>query len=96
MNKDNAKDYLPLVQALAEGKVIQVTMDAGRSWKDVDSTDFAMSPNWYRIKPEPREVWVTFNANGTPLSVSNVPPGYVPSDSRGERAYVSRYREVLE
>lgn len=94
MNKESAKDYLPLVQALADGKTLQ--SNASGEWKDVDDPGFGNPVTMYRIKPEPREVWVTFNSNGTPLSVASVPPGYVPADSRGERAYVSRYREVLE
>ena len=33
MNKDTAKDYLPLVQALAEGKTIQLFSDCD-GWED--------------------------------------------------------------
>jgi hypothetical protein len=53
MNKDNAKDYLPIVQALASGKIIQCN-DRGE-WVDVDTlyTD-CYGPYEYRIKPEPR------------------------------------------
>jgi hypothetical protein len=53
MNKDNAKDYLPLVQALANGKIIQCN-DRGE-WVDVDTlyTD-CYGPYEYRIKPSPR------------------------------------------
>lgn len=57
MNKDNAKDYLPLVQALAEGKVIQWRNHAG-SWEDSDELSDAWTPDHYRIKPEPREIFV--------------------------------------
>ena len=56
MNKDNAKDFLPLVQALADGKTIQ--HDKGIIWVDLDSTKgggiyFNEYPVKYRIKPEP-------------------------------------------
>lgn len=58
MNKQNAKDYLPLVQALADGKTIQL---AGyeNNWSDLDYPDFRAAPNKYRIKPEPHpaESW---------------------------------------
>lgn len=52
MNKQNAKDYLPLVQALADGKTIQL---AGyeNNWSDLDYPDFTATPNKHRIKPEP-------------------------------------------
>lgn len=56
MNKDTAKDYLPLVQAMAEGKVIQIKCDDG--WKDLVNVSFNNIPSKYRIKPEPREIWV--------------------------------------
>jgi hypothetical protein len=53
MNKDNAHEYLPLVQALADGKKIQCN-DRGE-WVDVEClyTD-VYGPHEYRIKPEPR------------------------------------------
>jgi hypothetical protein len=53
MNKNNAKDFLPLVQALADGKTIQ--FDDGGDWVDVENliTD-PYDPDEYRIKPSPR------------------------------------------
>lgn len=60
MNKDNAKEYLPLVQALADGKTIQFDDDG--DWVDVinlntESYDY----DEYRVKPEPRtfDMWLT-------------------------------------
>ena len=52
MNATNAKDYLPLVQALAEGKTIQKFSD-GDGWEDVRSPSFESPAKLYRIKPEP-------------------------------------------
>ncbi len=62
MNKDNAKDYLPLVQALADGKVIQHRGVNG--WYSVDAPSFDSPASDYRIKPEPREFWVNRYPNG--------------------------------
>lgn len=63
MNKENAKDYLPLVQALAEGKDIQCRYkerDGTLGWRSVGAgCDFLLSPDNYRIKPEPEKVWIT-------------------------------------
>ncbi|HDS1140109.1 TPA: hypothetical protein QDZ75_004186 [Stenotrophomonas maltophilia] len=56
MNKENAKDYLPLVQALAEGKAIQVKGSNG--WNELANYDFTSPPDHYRMKPEPRVFWV--------------------------------------
>lgn len=52
MNKDNAHLYLPLIQALAEGKTIQVYIPYNKTWVDKDNLKFDASPDQYRIKPE--------------------------------------------
>lgn len=52
MNKDNAKEYLPLVQALAEGKTIQYYSPTTNKWHDEVAVDFNHRPCRYRIKPE--------------------------------------------
>ena len=51
MNREEAAQFLPLVQALAEGKTIQI-YSAG-TWRDLDSPSFATSIDLYRVKPEP-------------------------------------------
>jgi hypothetical protein len=59
MNASNAKDYLPLVQALAEGKQIQIQKMDGSAWFNPDTEIlFQLPANQYRIKPEPREFWI--------------------------------------
>jgi len=64
MNKDNAKDYLLLVQALADGKAIQSCNWVG-DWQDINGrVDFLMPPANYRIKPEPKEIWMNRYPNG--------------------------------
>ncbi len=67
MNKNNAKDYLPFVQAMAEGKTIQGCIDTKKySWNDYEEDEcltFDAPVNHYRIKPEPRVVWI--NDTGT-------------------------------
>jgi len=66
MNKDNAHLYLPLVQALADGKVIQVSagFKSARVWSDLENVEFTESPGRYRIKPEPREWWLVLDPKG--------------------------------
>jgi hypothetical protein len=66
MTKENAKDYLPLVQALADGKEIQNCSSDGSLWYSLKNFDFTMPPSNYRIKPEPTRV---------PLGPEDVPPG---------------------
>lgn len=57
MNKDNAKDYLPLVQALADGKTIQCKNYSDVGWIDLESVRFDSYVESYRIKPEPKKGW---------------------------------------
>lgn len=58
MDKNNAKDYLPFVQALAEGKTIQVK-DKDGNWNDMKyNIGFDSDPELYRIKPETTKWWI--------------------------------------
>lgn len=86
MNKDNAKDYLPLVQALAEGRVIQIEIDG--VWVDGKEFQFVDKPWEYRIKPEPREIWVV---NGYEELAF-----FDKCDALEYGGSVVRYREVIE
>jgi hypothetical protein len=59
MNRQNAREYMPLVQALANGLTIQYN-DEG-DW--MDTTELmtnACNPECYRIKPKPRQfdIWI--------------------------------------
>lgn len=64
MNKNNAKDYLPLVQALADGKVIQSRWTENHPWQDRLSPDFTLPISNYRIKPEPRALYAFLFPDG--------------------------------
>lgn len=97
MNASNAKDYLPLVQALADGKVLQVRRDPGnghRQWFDLDGTCFDRTADQYRIKPEPREIWVIESVDGS----QNGPfISEFEANAFCRKGYeVIRYREVIE
>jgi hypothetical protein len=52
MTKQNAKEFLPLVQALADGKTIQLNIEG--EWVDNENPEFAFPRDDYRIKPEPK------------------------------------------
>ena len=52
MTIEEVKELLPIIQAYADGKTIQL-FDEGK-WKDVYETDFYGHPDKYRIKPEPK------------------------------------------
>lgn len=50
MDREQAKELLPIIQAFAEGKTIQAA--GGRGWYDVDNINSNSCK--YRIKPEPK------------------------------------------
>jgi hypothetical protein len=52
MNKDKAKELLPLIKALADGKTIQE--DVYGQWLDAECPTFYREVWNYRVKPEPR------------------------------------------
>lgn len=54
MNREEAKEYLPIIKAFAEGKTIQSkqTNASNKEWRDIEECNF-LSIHSYRIKPEP-------------------------------------------
>ena len=62
MNRERAKELLPIIQAYAEGKKVQY-MDSLGAWKDVADPTFDPVLKW-RVKPEPMEIWVRIDAVG--------------------------------
>ena len=61
MNKDNAKEYLPLVQALADGKTIQFKSYISSEWLDASTHNFTEPAFMYRIKPETIELYLWYH-----------------------------------
>lgn len=70
MTKENARDFLPLVQALAEGKTIQHYGECRHTWEDCDNPHFDDDVNTYRIKP--KEIWYVNYESGKYL-IQNSP-----------------------
>lgn len=69
MTPEMAKKWLPIIQAVAEGKVLQIrtvtfhdNLSETQRWQDVPNAALlgppAGDPESYRIKPDPREFWV--------------------------------------
>jgi len=66
MTPHEAKQLLPVITALAEGKTIQITSIDG--WQDVSDPDFsAAPPREWRIKPTPLESWILVTPAGNLL-----------------------------
>lgn len=53
MTREEAKEWLPIIQAFAEGKTIQIKDKTGK-WNDLYEPCWNYSPDKYRIKPEPK------------------------------------------
>ena len=55
MTKEEAKELLPIMQAFAEGKTIQIYDGEEGKWIDMTiDPSFNLIPSYYRIKPEPK------------------------------------------
>lgn len=52
MNRQQAQDLLPIIEAYAAGKTIQVKSIIDGLWYDSDELSFNSNPQNYRIKPE--------------------------------------------
>ena len=60
MNREEAKELLPIIQAFAEGKEVQIK-GSGDNWMTCTNpadVSFAASSPRYRIKPEPEVIYV--------------------------------------
>lgn len=93
MNKNNAKDYLPFVQALVEGKTIQVNVGECTERGFVDKWVDAMSelsfvgkPSQYRIKPEP--VWAVIVVRQTDGSICSTA---ICESEEGAHKYANKF-----
>ena len=53
MNRQQAKELLPIIQAFAEGGSIEFKNNFGK-WIECDEVLFNWPPKDYRIKPEPK------------------------------------------
>lgn len=54
MNKETIKDFMPLMQAMLEGKTIQSCYNYDKKWVDVEEIIFEHGISSYRIKTEPK------------------------------------------
>ncbi len=52
MEREKVKQLLPLIQAYAEGKEIEMYDETEGGWVTLDSPRFDYEPETYRVKPE--------------------------------------------
>ena len=55
MTRERAKELLPIIQAYAEGKMVEIYSPHSGEWKALDQPNFDTYSS-YRIKPEPKYI----------------------------------------
>lgn len=58
MNREEAKQLLPIIQAFADGKRAEFLRSDGEWVELKGEPDFSFPPDRYRIKTEPEVIWV--------------------------------------
>lgn len=92
MNRERAKELLPIIQAIADGKTLQV-LAADKKWRDMVNISL-LDGYVYRIKPEPREIYVN-EYNGQFVGHADFATANNASVQSVLRVGV-KYREVIE
>lgn len=88
MNRNEAKELLPIIKAFSEGKTIQVKQTTGE-WVSFSHISFDGEPKCYRIKPEPKyrpfanaeECWAEMQ--------KHQPFGWIKSKEDGSRSLIT-------
>lgn len=92
MTREEAKEMLPIIQAWADGKIIQVR-EKGR-WVELCIDDFNRSPDMYRIKPEPKYRPFKNQEECWQEMLKHQPFGWLKSIRKQEKIHIGRVFEV--
>ena len=93
MNRERAKELLPIIQAFADGKEIEFCNNNG-PWELFEECDNFTGHlcNAWRIKPEPREFWLN---TMTSAIVDYEYPSVLLEPRKAQKGWI-RVREVIE
>ena len=94
MTREEAKEMLPIIQAWADGKIIQVR-EKGR-WVELCIDDFTRSPDRYRIKPEPKYRPFESQEECWNEMLKHQPFGWLKSIRKQEKVHIGRVFEVKD
>ena len=96
MTRDEAREFARIVQAYADGSVIQCFHSDGQ-WYEVKDPRFDKAVERYRIKPEPREGWMV-DGGAIPFRIfgSHEAARQYAAAIGNERPLIVRMREVME
>lgn len=56
MNRERAKELLPVMESYSKGGTVQFRSRPDLRWTDIASPDFSGDHGEYRIKPEPHDI----------------------------------------
>ena len=87
MTREEAKNLLPIIQAFAEGKVIEI-FDDEIGWVKKENPKFNLNPEFYRIKPKYRP----FKTHGECWNemLKHQPFGWLKSIKKQEKVHIGR------
>ena len=92
MTREEAKELLPIIQAFAEGKVIQYRNNSNE-WLDIGknaSVGFTRLPLDYRIKPEPKYRPFKTQEECWNEMLKHQPFGWLKSIKKQEKVHIGR------
>ena len=95
MTREEIKELLPIIQAFAEGKQIEVKRK--NEWFGIgDDIYFSESPSDYRIKPEPKYRPFKTQEECWNEMLKHQPFGWLKSIRKQEKVHIGRVFEVKD
>ena len=95
MTREEAKNLLPIIQAFAEGKVIEI-FDDEIGWVKKENPKFNLNPDFYRIKPEPKYRPFEIQEECWEEMLKHQPFGWLKSIRKQEKVHIGRVFEVKD
>ena len=91
MTREEMKELLPIMQAWAEGKIIQFRKKGTVEWVDLYEDDLRVSSAYhYRIKPEPKYRPFKTQEECWDEMLKHQPFGWVKSIKKQEKVHIGR------
>ena len=98
ITREEAKEYLPIMQAFAEGKDIQIRNITDDGWDDIndDRMSFCAKAEAYRIKPESQYRPFKTQEECWNEMLKHQPFGWLKSIKKQEKVHIGRVFEVKD
>ena len=97
MTREEIKELLPIMQAWAEGKIIQFRKKGTVEWVDLYEDDLRVSSAYhYRIKPEPKYRPFKSQEECWNEMLKHQPFGWLKSIRNQEKVHIGRVFEVKD